>query len=412
MVDDDAIDAADGRRGTLRAFAGVLTTLITVAAIGGSAYWLYMTHRETSLTTRSYRAMTLLGRQLNTNLDGYRATLFARVGGRSDLGCAAVKDFGFGFSCDDTTALPPVLKKHPERVPATGIATYFTHKAGYSRVHLCTRAAPAGEASQPLCISKSLDAELPTLRWNLFGFDALTVVTGDGKVVAQGGSLIQRISVLTEGMEAARRTQKEQQWFRPTEPKDAPKDAPRPETSIVYMASKPDATLVGGQRYLLFSWGPLPGDDPTGGESTVGDELWLVGFAQEIPYLANVHRIPYAGLITSLVILLSLLFSWQHLKIRWLAPQERLHGADVRILGLSVLGLVGGMTILLLAYATHGIRELRQDEELKKLADTVAGRLEGSSWTRPTNYRSCAPTCRAPAMDVGARPHSKSRPDT
>ncbi len=204
--------------------------------------------------------------------------------------------------------------------------------------------------------------------------------------MAQAGSLIQRISVLTEGMEAARRTQTEQQWFRPTEPKDAPKDAPRPETSIVYMASKPDATLVGGQRYLLFSWGPLPGDDPTGGESTVGDALWLVGFAQEIPYLANVHRIPYAGLITSLVILLLLLFSWQLLKIRWLAPQERLHGADVRILGLSVLGLVGAMTILLLAYATHTIRELRQDEELKKLADTVAGRLRAElvDGLRPT----------------------------
>ncbi len=37
--------------------------------------------------------MTLLGRQFNTNLDGYRATLLARVGGGSDVGCAAVKEF-------------------------------------------------------------------------------------------------------------------------------------------------------------------------------------------------------------------------------------------------------------------------------------------------------------------------------
>ncbi len=54
MVDDDVTTEAVGQRGTLRAFAGVLTTLIAIAAVGGSAYWLYFKHRQESLTTRPF----------------------------------------------------------------------------------------------------------------------------------------------------------------------------------------------------------------------------------------------------------------------------------------------------------------------------------------------------------------------
>ncbi len=402
----DVMNGSPGR-GALRAFGGILVTVLLLAAAGGAAYYQYVKSRQAMFTARDYRSLTLLGRQLEKRMDAYGEMLLARKAKPDFNGCASFQKpterFSSLFRCGLPEPPPIAFMQRPGVETPPELEKLFVRERDGTRVYLCTRYVPPTTALWipedlrlrapglsdpprdengvvvPVCMSTTFQQLLDsTSVWHRFGFDALTVVSHDGKVLAQAGSLTHPVTDLGNGIAAAKASQGKDHTAGATG-KDAGAGGADDKGSSqkswgVELASQPASTLLAGDRYLLLSWGPMQYYDGVAG-TLAGERLWLAGFVREAPFTNAVWRIPYAALLASLLGLMLVAFSWPLLKVWYLASRERLRAFDVHLVALGLITLTGAATLVLLAMDAHQQRSHEQSEELATFAKELEKRF-------------------------------------
>jgi hypothetical protein len=221
-------------------------------------------------------------------------------------------------------------------------------------------------------------AALPDTRG---AFDIVLVALSDGAVVYQSDQSLGAVRNLSDLIILEPQAQTNAQSAEASEtPAAAKKEAPvaggspspAPATFRPTLREYQTVRLLNND-YLAFN---LPGVQRVEVEETKGPGLVIVGLLRKDRLAADERRLPSPVLVTVVSVLILALFLWPFLRLWYAAPNERLDGADVRLLVASYLMAFSIAMFLWCDFGTYLGLAHEQDAQLKTIAEEALHRLQ------------------------------------
>jgi hypothetical protein len=139
-------------------------------------------------------------------------------------------------------------------------------------------------------------------------------------------------------------------------------------------SSAPEPVRLLGERYLLFCQPvhlQLEVATADGKEPASEDGLVVCGLRSERGFSAEIQQLPPVGLAVVVGTLILALLAWPLLKLRFVGPQDRLHGFDVRLVIVGVASAAGILTCVLLTAREYNVLASTLNAHLVTIAEGV-----------------------------------------
>jgi hypothetical protein len=369
------------RRGGIEALSVLLFGLLPIGVLFAAYVILYVQSRNEYLTQRNYRALSTMGRNLASRLEGINE---------------AVKN----NRQEDSSWDPQWVKAIPNLDPGpckgssdSSLAWRLADGRGSSRLTLGCRTVLVEKFLRP-SIAPALFDDLLVVRagtsdvvYHRYAFELGDMPDLATLLVAEGQPDSDKKS---ESRSDGERGQSGRQEKRGEQGKGEKKhdvvSAAEPKTDTSFAFQKARDLDYFGERYLAYAV-PLTLDFKFGGEPAPageevkeadgsGEHLVLFGLVRKARFMAEARELSLSLLLGLALLLLLALFNWPLLKLWFLGARERLDALNVYILGVAMIASLGLFTVGILDLVFYRGLVAGFDADLGRLSEEMKTRLK------------------------------------